>query len=176
MIKSSITLTHEFKRDLRWFQCFLATYNGVSFFHHRVADGILQLDACMTGLGGRWGRFVYHLTLENHLKNLGIVHLEMINILVALRIFAPYWHQKAILVRCDNNAVVQVLTSGKTRDPFLATCARNIWMSAALANIELQYKHITGCENTAADLLSRWRFTKEQYAKLCTMVHEPIWM
>ena len=174
--KNSITLTHEFKRDLRWFQRFLATYNGVSFFHHRVADGILQLDACMTGLGGTWGRFVYHLPLENHLKNLGIVHLEMINILVALRIFAPSWHQKAILVRCDNNAVVQVLTSGKTRDPFLATCARNIWMTAALADIELQYKHIRGCENTAADLLSRWRFTGDQYAKLCTLVHEPIWM
>ena len=51
--KNSITLTHDFKRDLCWFHKFLATYNGVSYFHHAKADEILELDACLTGLGSR---------------------------------------------------------------------------------------------------------------------------
>ena len=36
-------------------------------------------------------------------------------------------HQK-----CDNQAVVAVLTHSKTKDPFLATCARNmVWLLVA---------------------------------------------
>ena len=174
--QKSITLTPEFKRDLRWFQRFLTQFNGVSFFDHTRIDGTLELDACLTGLGGRWGRFVYHLPLEKHLQNLAIVHLEMINILVAIRIFAKYWYRKHILVRCDNIAVVQVLSSGKTKDPYLATCARNVWFAAALANIDLEYRHIKGRDNETADLLSRWSFSENQYAKLHSLVHEPIWV
>ena len=111
-----------------------------------------------------------------HLRKLAIVHLEMNNLLLAICIFAPHWHKKAILVICDNIAVNQVLASGKTKDPFLATCALNMWMVAALADTELKYKHIRGCNSTAADLLSRWRFIVEQYAKLHTPMHDPIWV
>ena len=135
--QKTITLTHAFKRDLRWFKHFLTQYNGVSFFDHTKIAGVLELDACLTGLGDRWGRYVYHLPLEKHFQNLSIVHLEMINILVAIRTFGKYWFRKHILVRCDNIAVVHVLMSGKTKDPFLATCAQNVWLTAALANTDL---------------------------------------
>ena len=168
--EKTITLTHDFKRDLRWFKCFLTQYNRISFFDHTHVDGVLELDACLTGLGGRWGRFVYHLPLEKHLQNLAIVHIEMINFLVAVRIFAKHWHKKHILVRCDNMAVVQVLSSGKTKDPFLATCARNVWMDASLKNIDLEYRHIPGRDNKIADLLSRWCFSWEQYARLHALI------
>ena len=174
--KKTITLTQDFKRDLRWFQRFLTQYNGISFFDHTPVDGVLELDACLTGLGGRWGSFVYHLPLAHHLKNLAIVHIEMINILVATRIFAKYWHRKHILVRCDNMAVVQVLSSGKTKDPFLAMCARNVWLTAALADIDLEYRHIAGRSNETADLLSRWSFAEKQYHRLHALVKNPMWM
>ena len=176
MIKKTITLTHDFKRDLHWFKCFLTQFYGVSLFDHTKIDGVLELDSCLTGLGGRWGRYVFHLPLEKHLQNLPIVHLEMINILVAICTFAKYWFRKHILVTCDNIAIVQALTSGNTKDPFLATCARNVWLTAALVNIDLDYKHIRGCDNQTADLLSRWCFMVEQFARLHTLVHDPIWM
>ena len=174
--KKTITLTPDFKRDLRWFQRFLTQYNGISFFDHTCVDGVLELDACLTGLGGRWGSFVYHLPVAKHFQNLAILHIEMINILVAIRIFAGHWHRKHILVRCDNMAVVQVLSSGKTKDPFLAMCARNVWLTAALADIDLEYRHIAGRSNETADLLSRWCFTDLQYQKLHALVRNPIWM
>ena len=57
-----------------------------------------------------------------------------------------FWQRKCILVMSVNHAVVQVLTSGKTKDPFLVTCARDIWFVAALADIELVYKHMSYVE------------------------------
>ena len=138
---STITLTPEFKRDLHWFDKFLAKFNGRSFFDHKPIFGVLELDACLTGLGGRYNNKVYHLPVVKHFQNLGIVHLEMVNILVAVRIFALDWQHKSILVKCDNAAVVQVLTNGKTRDPFLATCARNIWYCMAQNDINFTYTH-----------------------------------
>ena len=50
----------------------------------------------------------------------------MINILVALKVWAYQWKDKKIHVKCDNMAVVEVLTSGKTKDATLGACARNI--------------------------------------------------
>ena len=45
--------------------------------------------------------------------------------------------------------------SGKTKDPFLALCIRNIWLLTAYNDIELVVRHIPGINNTIADTLSR---------------------
>ena len=172
---STITLTHEFKRDLCWFDKFLAKYNGRSFFDYKPVFGVLELDACLTGLGGRYNSKVYHLPVIKHFQNLGIVHLEMVNILVAVCIFALEWQHKSILVRCDNAAVVQVLNNGKTRDPFLATCARYIWYCIAQNDINLTYTHVLGKNNQVADL-SRWQNTQQQVAQLSAWVENPLWL
>ena len=58
---------------------------------------------------------------------------------------------------CDNMAVVEALTTGRTRDSVLATCARNLWLIAALFNIDFIFSHIPGVHNTVADLLSRFK-------------------
>ena len=107
--KNSITLTQDFKRDLHWFHKFLTIYNGVSYFDNKKVDEVLELDACLTGLGGRWGNKVCHLPIEGQFKNLAITLLEMVNILVAVKLFAREWQKRKICVKCDNLAVVQVL-------------------------------------------------------------------
>ena len=113
-----VELNQDFQRDLGWFQKFLPLYNGVSMYQHAKSQSILELDACLTGLGGRWGNFVYHLPIERGYANLDIVHLEMVNIVMALHLFARFWSGTRILVRCDNDAVVKVLSAGKAKDPF----------------------------------------------------------
>ena len=45
-------------------------------------------------------------------------------------------------MRCDNEAVVTVLRSCKTLDPYLATCACNIWYASATLDIDFQYAHV----------------------------------
>ena len=84
-----------------------------------------------------------------------IVHLEMLNVVVALRLWGGHWRNGCITIFCDNYSVVQVIMSGKTKDPFLALCIRNIWLLAAYNDIELIVRHIPGINNTIADTLSR---------------------
>ena len=173
---SSITLDHDFKRDLRWFQSFLSQYNGTSFFDHKPIHHVVELDACLVGLGGRCGHLVYHLPIVKHYANLTIVHLEMVNILVALRVFAHLWSKQRILVKCDNQAVVHVLTTGRTKDAFLAACARNIWLVSAQSDVELSYRHVMGRDNGVADLLSRWQNTTAQHIELQSKIGSHLWL
>ena len=67
-----IERTHDFKRDLRWFSTFLDKYNGVTFSDHVKTHHVVELDACLSGLGGWWENLVYHLPLPHHYGNLGI--------------------------------------------------------------------------------------------------------
>ena len=173
---SSINLTQPFKRDLRWFTRFLENYNGVSMYTHRKIDHVVELDACLDGLGAVWKNYVYHLPIPSHYFNLTIVHLEMINILVAIKPFGPFWAQKKVLVKCDNQAVVSVLRHSRTKDAFLAACARNIWLLAAWYDLEMNYVHIKGKENIVADLLSRWRNTPNDILKLHSHIADPLWL
>ena len=122
-----IVITDDCKWDLAWFRKFLEQYNGVSIYDHKNADFVVQLDACLTGMGGCWKNLIYHLPIPLGYKSMGIVHLEMINILVATKLFKNAWSGYKILVQCDNEAVVSVLQTGRTQDPFLGACAHNIW-------------------------------------------------
>ena len=109
-----IVLTPDFHRDLRWLKKFLPGYNGVSMYGHKEVDFVLHLDACLTGLSGCWGNMVYHLPIPRGFKSLDIVHLEMANILVAVKSFARAWTGQRVLIKCDNQAVVAVLNLGKS--------------------------------------------------------------
>ena len=171
-----IHLTPEFRRDLRWFAKFLPLYNGVSLYDHRTIDHTLELDACLTGLGRHWCNFVYHLPIPMGFMNWSIVQLEMVNILLAVRLFQAHWAGKKVLVKCDNEAVVSVLRSGKTKDPYLGACARNIWYVYALADMDIQYVHVRGLDNMVADLLSRWTGSGKDSLELEMYVQDPIWI
>ena len=115
---ASIKLDAGFHRDLRWFDRFLPLYNGVSLYDHKTCDHQVHLDACLQGLGGVWQNYVYHLPISYGYKGLNIAHLEMVNILVALKVFCRQWTKKCVLIHCGNQAVVYVLQSGRAKDPF----------------------------------------------------------
>ena len=102
---------------------------------------------------------VYALPLPLGFKNYTIVHLEILNLVVALKQWGPYWKDKTVEIKCDNMAVVEFLKSGRARDTVLAMCARNIWLLSAMFNVELVVNYIPGCHNVIADLLSRWQGT-----------------
>ena len=99
---------------------------------------------------------VYALPLPDNFCQFHITQLKMLNVIFALKVWATFWQDKKIMLYCDNMAVVEVITTGNTRDAFLATCARNIWLITAIFNIQLQVLHVPGKANVTADLLSRW--------------------
>ena len=49
-VTQKIELSQDFKRDLKWFEKFLPSYNGISLYQHKNVDSVLDLDACLTGL------------------------------------------------------------------------------------------------------------------------------
>ena len=129
--------------------------NGVTMYDIHPISGHIYLDACLTGLGGCFQNIVYTIPLPLRFENYSIVHLERLNIVVALKIWGTMWRDARIQIHCDNLAVVQVLNSGGSRDLILSTCAHIIWLLSALYNITIQFSHIAGVQNTVADLLSR---------------------
>ena len=161
-----ILLDNAFFKDLAWFNTFLCNFNGVTYYHKTFPSAQVYLDACLTGLGGHFDSMVYTLQIPQGYKDYNICHLEMLNIIVASKIWAIHWTNSKIQIHCDNMAVVQVLNTGKTRDPVLATCARNLWLLAATYNIEFLFTHIAGKSNSIADLLSRWAVTDNPMPKL----------
>ena len=157
--QESVRLNDEFKRDLNWFCAFLPEFNGSAFFKHDQIDGEIELDACLEGLGAIHNNHIYAIPISKGCMHMDIVHLEMLNILVALRVWAKQWATKTISVKCDNQAVVTILQSGKTRDPLLAAICRNISMETAKADIRLRTIHIPGKINIIADSLSRFHMS-----------------
>ena len=99
-----------------------------------------------------------------------------LNILVAVRVWENVWKHQHILIKCDNQAVVSVLNSGKTQDLTLAAIARNIMMEISEQDIDLQVIHILRVENKIADLLSRWFITHNPGKILNNYVINPVWL
>ena len=73
-------------------------------------------------------------------------------------------------------SVVDVLTSGRTKDSVPALCARNIWLIAAIFNISICIEHIPGKNNVVADLLSRFKFDTASWQSLQQHVPTFMWI
>ena len=87
--KKKIHLTKDFFSDIAWFQAFLPHFNDTTRFKKpQVGGGIpLYLDASLTGIGAIWADQVYSAPVPCIPGFvLKIVHLEMWNIVIALRV------------------------------------------------------------------------------------------
>ena len=66
------------------------------------------------------------------------------------------------------------LSAGHTKDPYLESCARNVWYLAAQHDIEVLYVHVLAKGNQVADLFSRWSNSLACWKKLCQYVENPL--
>ena len=110
-------------------------------------------------MGVTLGSSVYALAVTSipHLPSpCTIVHLEMINIFIALNVWRQELSGKSVVIHFDNMAVVCTLSSGRSWVGFLGTVPRNVWLITATYDIDLVVYHIPGKNNGLADLLSRW--------------------
>ena len=94
--QKTIFLNADFMADLNWFDTFLCDFNGVTFYDNKPVFDTIELDACMTGCGGVFDNMVYHLPIPKNFKNYNIAQLELLNILVAIKIWAVQWANKKI--------------------------------------------------------------------------------
>ena len=167
---TSKTLSISFKKDVNWWWVFMERFNGVSYIPDESwnePDVVFSTDSCLSGCGGTYDKEFFHATFPENIRdqNLPIHQLEMLAVLVGVRFWGKYCAGGKIQIFCDNESCVKVLNSGRTRDPFLGACLREIWLEASQFGFELRAIHLPGVENRVADWLSRWD-VHEDYRKL----------
>ncbi len=108
--------------------------------------------------GGFSGKEAYHHMFSPEVvsKGLAICHLEAINAVAALKLWAPGLRGNLVHLHSDSATAVAIMQVGRGRDSFLQACAREIWLTAALHDITLIVSHIPGRDlQDTADALSR---------------------
>ena len=120
-----IKITADVKQDIAWFMEFLPKFNGKAQYVHVLPSQAhtIAIDASLERVGGVWANEIYSIALPAKLKadRHSITHFEMINILVALKLWAERWQHKHINLNMDNQDVVTICNTGYTRDTELAT-------------------------------------------------------
>ena len=173
-------MTEVICKDINWFLVFVKSFNGMATYMHEnlYCPELIELDACLTGMGGgRFNDLVYTYQFQNNEipSMFTIVHFEMWNVLLVLRLWGPMWQGKHIVLGCDNEAVVSVVNTGVTKDNGLAALGRIIWLETALRDIQLKLVHVRGKDNKCADLLSRWHLVDHNVEKLKSIIDYPVW-
>ena len=70
--------------------------------------------------------------------------LELFVLVMAVKIWAPKLAGSSFQISCDNEAAVQVVRSGRTRDFFMQRCLRQLWLTSARYNLELRFPYSGG--------------------------------
>ena len=104
--KAKMHLSKKNFKDLEWLQKFLPHFNGTTIYTKPIADSdALHLDACLMGMDAIWHNRVYSAPVPAVPGlDLTIVHLEMLNIIVALILWGPLWQVSQVKILCDNEA------------------------------------------------------------------------
>jgi hypothetical protein len=116
------------------------------------------VDSCLTGAGALCEDQAYHTVYPETIRRQDhhISHLEALNCMAAVKLWAPRLAGKTAVLHCDSATAVAILQVGKGRDTFIQQCARELWLVTALHDIDLAVKHIRGDRLAAtADALSR---------------------
>ena len=153
------SLSWGFKSDLAFFLDLWPNYNGVRIVDKEMVpcQDKLELDACLLGCGAYTGdsfyaeRFPDYVVRAQHT----IAHLELLNVVVALKVWGEQWRGHVVQVKCDNMNACLAVQTGRSRDDFIQHCARELFVLSASFDVELRVEHCPGVKLTRADALSR---------------------
>ena len=154
-----IRLNTAFRSDLSWWCMFLESWNGISMLEdatNRSPDCHLYSDAsgslgCGAWSGSSWFQYLW----PNEFSTRSIAVKELLPIVMACIVWGKAWRQKKVLAHCDNQAVVEVVNSGYSKDAELMQLLRSLFFITAYLEIALEAVHIPGHHNTGADAISR---------------------
>ena len=148
------------KKDVHWWLVFLPQYNGVSVTWMRqfyCPNKVLSADASERAVGGYWTSKQYWYTrTPTCWREVNIAYMELWAIIISLRVWGPCISGCRIVMKCDNESVVNVLNFGRARDMFLQAGLREAAFLQATYRFELRVVHLTSQQNEVSDWLSRW--------------------
>lgn len=152
------SITPNFRADVAWFKNYAELANGIALITPSLSEFAIECDSSLTGGGGNsiTGYYAWEYSSDHIQKYPHIHHLEAINIIVAYRTLCPPASQGTrIVIITDNMASSLALSTGRTKDSTLASCARQLWLEAAKADHEIKIVHRPGTLIPLADALSR---------------------
>ena len=147
----------ELRRDVAWFARYAESCNGRMLLQPTLEKFHIECDACLDGAGAFSSKQYYDLrfplawSVEHHISR-----LEALNLIIALKSLIPdSLRCTEIVIKTDNIASAYSLTTGRSKDPVLAACARELWLIAALQQLTVTIEHVPGHSLVLADALSR---------------------
>lgn len=158
-----IPLYSEFHLDLQWWDEFLSSWHGVSFwlFPGMAVSSDVEVTSDATG-SLRFGAYFrigwFSGAWAPCQAGCSIAYKELFPILIAAFIWGPQWSCQHILFRSDNEAVVHILTTRTSRTVDLMFLLRKLLLAAARFNFTFMGQHVPGVHNTIADALSRFHW------------------
>ena len=153
----TIRITEPFRRDIAWFARYAEKCNGRILMEDDLPSFEIQCDACLEGGGGFSDTNFYSIPFhESMFADMHISQIEAFNIVLAVKTLMPDDLRAAqIVITTDNSAAMHTLNSGRTHDPILAACSRELWLVAALRELRIVVNHAPGASLVLADALSR---------------------
>ena len=168
-----IRLDSEFRADISWWANFLKIFNGTKHFLNTLPTVDVVTDACPVAAGGyfRGDWFYHHFQADSPAwAELHINHKETLAITLAARRWCTRWANHRIVIRCDNQAAVQIINKGTTANPSIMTELRHLFWLSALYNFHITAIYLEGEKNHLADTISRLHeppHLKRFYTLLC---------
>ena len=164
-LEMAIPLTDDTAKDVNWWLQFASQWNGIAFFLDPAwtpaHEFQLFTDAAGNlGYGTYWNGQWFSQPWPSHLSSKSIEWKELYAIVIACETWGRYWSGKRLLFHCDNEAVVQVWQSGRSRCPDLMDLVRALFFVAARNNFHVLIRHIPGVDNSIADALSRLQLSR----------------
>ena len=113
--------------------------------------------------------------------NLSIEYLELFALTVGINLWGHYFANKRVIVFCDNMSVVHMVNSSSAKCKNCMVLIRLIVINSLHYNFRVFVKHVSGINNTRADLLSRNKIStfksisKGQSDEFPTLVLSKLW-
>lgn len=147
-------------KDVLWWEAALQQFPGTSLMwceQFDEPDTILATDSSLKGAGGTCGLKYFRTAYPDFVRcNATIAHLELMALIIGIKVFLPQLKGKRLVVHCDNQAVAELINSGRAKDLQLQAGLREVCYLAAVGEFELYARFLPGVQNRIPDLLSRW--------------------
>ena len=164
-----IKLSKGFFKDLRMWEDFISNWNGAVFFYAFSLGHfsfLVSVHRCLW-FSGIWEHFSNPLVSglmgtpsKTRSARISIAWQELFAFVVACHLWANFFSNKHIQFFCDNESVVSIVNTKRSRIPRVMDLVRHLTLLTPRFNFCIRAEHIEGKRNDMADSLSRFQMDR----------------